>query len=163
VANGVSITAKVNGEDVGCVVPARQNLGDFLRETLQLTGTHLGCEHGVCGACSVRIDGDVVRSCLCLAAQIDGRVVETIEGASDRGVLDKLQTAFAKFNAAQCGFCTPGMLLTAHELLSHSGNPSREEIREYISGNFCRCTGYHAIVDAIESVARAAVAGVGDN
>jgi carbon-monoxide dehydrogenase small subunit len=151
----ISIRAKVNGEEVCIAVPARQSLADFLRETLRLTGTHLGCEHGVCGACSVVIDGDVVRSCLCLAAQIDGKVVETIEGASDRGVLDALQSAFAEFNAAQCGFCTPGMLLTANELLSHFSCPDRQEIRDYISGNFCRCTGYHAIVDAIERVARA--------
>jgi carbon-monoxide dehydrogenase small subunit len=149
----VQIAAVVNGKPVCRRVKARQSLADFLRDELQLTGTHLGCEHGVCGACSVVLDGDVVRSCLCLAAQIDGKIVDTIEGLSDSGALSQLQSAFSAHNAAQCGFCTPGMLLTARELLAHVLCPSRSEIRDYISGNFCRCTGYQAIVDAIQSAA----------
>lgn len=150
----VQISIVVNGEKVEREVKARQSLADFLRDELSLTGTHLGCEHGVCGACSVVVDGDVVRSCLCLAAQMNGRTVETIEGLSDRGALDKLHTAFLRHNAAQCGFCTPGMLVIAHDLLLRNHGGGREEIRDYISGNFCRCTGYQAIVNAIESVAK---------
>ena len=126
----------------------------FLREALGLTGSHVGCEHGVCGACTVRVDGVIVRGCLTLAVQCDGKRVDTIEGLSDAGELADLQTAFERRNALQCGFCTPGMLLTAQELLAAGGVPSRDTIREHISGNYCRCTGYHAIVDAIESVAR---------
>jgi carbon-monoxide dehydrogenase small subunit len=128
-------------------------LVDFLRERLVLTGSHVGCEHGVCGACTVRVNGLVVRGCLMLAAQCDGATVETIEGVSDSGEIADLQDAFEKRNALQCGFCTPGMLLSAQELLTSRGIPSRQEIREHISGNYCRCTGYQAIVDAIESVA----------
>lgn len=150
---GARIELTVNGERVSAVVPPRLSLADFLRENLELTGTHLGCEHGVCGACSVVVDGDVVRGCLCLAVQVNGKCVETIEGASDSGALAELQDAFAECNAAQCGFCTPGMLLTARELLTNGWATSREEIRDYMSGNFCRCTGYQAIIDAIEKVA----------
>lgn len=150
---GARIELMVNGERVSAVVPPRLSLADFLRENLELTGTHLGCEHGVCGACSVVVDGDVVRGCLCLAVQVNGKCVETIEGASDSGALAELQDAFAECNAAQCGFCTPGMLLTARELLTNGWATSREEIRDYMSGNFCRCTGYQAIIDAIEKVA----------
>lgn len=142
----------VNGEKVRREVPARRHLGDFLRDDLELTGTHLGCEHGVCGACSVLVDGAVVRSCLMLAAQAHGCRVETIEGLTDSGALAGLQAAFIERNAAQCGFCTPGMLLTAHQLVTSGEAATRSEIREYISGNLCRCTGYHAIVDAIEAV-----------
>ena len=149
------ITLTVNGETVVETVDARKTLVDFLREDLVLTGSHVGCEHGVCGACTVRVDGVVVRGCLILAAQCDGAKVETIEGVSDAGEIADLQKAFEQRNALQCGFCTPGMLLTAQELLAHGGVPSREKIREQISGNYCRCTGYHAIVDAIESVAQA--------
>ena len=149
------ITLTVNGETVVETVEARQTLVDFLREGLSLTGSHVGCEHGVCGACTVRVDGVIVRGCLMLAAQCDGAKVETIEGVSDAGEIADLQAAFEQRNALQCGYCTPGMLLTAQELLSHSGVPSREIIREQISGNYCRCTGYQAIVDAIESVAQA--------
>lgn len=148
------IATTVNGERIERDVKARQSLADFLREELNLTGTHLGCEHGVCGACSVMIDGDVVRSCLTLAAQVDGKAVETIEGLSDRGALEKLQAAFLHHNAAQCGFCTPGMLVIAHDMISRGEAGNRDEIRDYISGNFCRCTGYQAIVNAIESVAK---------
>ena len=139
-----------------CVeVEPRTTLVDFLRDRLGLTGSHVGCEHGVCGACSVRLDGMVVRGCLLLAVQCDGHVVETIEGASDSGAIADLQEAFRMRNALQCGYCTPAMLLTAAELLAADGVPSRAAIREHLSGNYCRCTGYHAIVDAVEAVARA--------
>jgi carbon-monoxide dehydrogenase small subunit len=151
----VDITVTVNGETVHENVEARMSLADFLRETLSLTGTHIGCEHGVCGACTVRVNGVVVRGCLMLAAQCDGATVETIEGVSDVGEIADLQNAFEKRNALQCGFCTPGMLLTAQELLNRGGVPDRETIREHLSGNYCRCTGYHAIIDAVESVAQA--------
>ena len=149
------ITLTVNGETVVETVEARQTLVDFLREGLSLTGSHVGCEHGVCGACTVRVDGVIVRGCLMLAAQCDGAKVETIEGVSDTGEIADLQRAFEQRNALQCGFCTPGMLLTAQELLANGKVPSRETIREQISGNYCRCTGYQAIVDAIEAVAQA--------
>ena len=145
----------VNGEPVAEPVEPRMTLVDFLRETLGLTGSHVGCEHGVCGACTVRLDGEVVRGCLTLAVQCDGATVETIEGVSDGGTIADLQDAFRLRNALQCGYCTPGMLLTAQELLSQGGVPSREAIREQMSGNYCRCTGYQAIVDAVESVAQA--------
>jgi carbon-monoxide dehydrogenase small subunit len=148
------IALTVNGETVAETVEARQTLVDFLRETLALTGSHVGCEHGVCGACTVRVDGTIVRGCLMLAAQCDGAKVETIEGVSDSGDIADLQAAFERRNALQCGFCTPGMLLTAQELLNNGGVPSRDKIREQISGNYCRCTGYQAIVDAIEAVAQ---------
>ncbi len=149
----VDIQTTVNGSAVSARVPARQTLVDFLRYGLELTGSHVGCEHGVCGACTVRLDGDIVRGCLVLAAQADGAQVETIEGISDAGELTGLQAAFHTRNALQCGYCTPGMLLTAQALLSANPAPSRAEIRAYLSGNYCRCTGYHAIVDAVESVA----------
>jgi carbon-monoxide dehydrogenase small subunit len=149
------VTMAVNGETVSETVDARTTLVDFLRDNLVLTGSHVGCEHGVCGACTVRVDGLIVRGCLMLAAQCEGANIETIEGVSDTGEISDLQTAFEKRNALQCGFCTPGMLLTAQELLKSGGVPSRDKIREHISGNYCRCTGYHAIVDAIESVAQA--------
>jgi len=145
----------VNGEPVTAEVSPRQHLADFLRDTLGLTGTHIGCEHGVCGACSVRLDGAVVRGCLTYAVQADGARVETIEGVSDSGEIADLQAAFAERNALQCGYCTPGMLLSAQELLSETAAPDRETIRDHLSGNYCRCTGYHAIVDAVEATARA--------
>ncbi|MGI8525363.1 MAG: (2Fe-2S)-binding protein [Pseudolabrys sp.] len=150
----LDISFTVNGEAVRQRVEARLTLVDFLRDTLALTGSHVGCEHGVCGACTVRVNGEIVRGCLMLAAQCDGAEVETIEGVSDSGEIADLQAAFETRNALQCGFCTPAMLLTAQELLANSANPSRDEIREHISGNYCRCTGYHAIVDAVESVAQ---------
>ena len=149
----VDITLTLNGQQVTRRVPARTNLVDFVRYEMELTGSHIGCEHGVCGACTIRVDGNIVRGCLMLAAQADGAVVDTIEGLSDSGEIADLQKAFHERNAVQCGFCTPGMLLTAQELLEKSPSPSREEIREFISGNYCRCTGYQAIVDAIEQVA----------
>jgi carbon-monoxide dehydrogenase small subunit len=151
----VSISFKVNGEPVNETVDARKSLVDFLRDDLALTGSHVGCEHGVCGACTVRVDGIIVRGCLMLAAQCDGSKVETIEGVSDTAEIVDLQAAFEQRNALQCGFCTPGMLLTAQELLLYEPMPSREKIREHLSGNYCRCTGYQAIVDAVESVAQA--------
>jgi len=153
------VTLRVNGEDISERVEARKTLVDFLRDDLGLTGSHVGCEHGVCGACSVLVDGEVVRGCLVLAVQCDGAAVETIEGLSDSGEIADLQDAFQRRNALQCGFCTPGMLIGANSLLSsallaHSGVPDRDMIREHIAGNYCRCTGYQAIVDAIESVAQ---------
>jgi len=150
----LDITLTVNGTRVSRQVPARMHLIDFLREELGLTGAHVGCEHGVCGACTVRVDGDIVRGCLMLAVQANGRRVETIEGLSDSKEIARLQKAFHEKNALQCGFCTPGMLMAAQDLLKQGGKPSREEIREHISGNYCRCTGYQAIVDAIEEVTR---------
>jgi len=149
-ALGTTIT--VNGTPVTRRIPARMHLVDFLREELGLTGAHLGCEHGVCGACTVRVDGEIVRGCLMLAVQANGCKVDTIEGLSDSGELKQLQKAFHEKNALQCGFCTPGMLLAAQDLLRHNPKPDREQIRAHISGNYCRCTGYQAIVDAIEEV-----------
>jgi carbon-monoxide dehydrogenase small subunit len=148
----VEIIATLNGKPLKRRVKVRQHLADFLRQELELTGTHLGCEHGMCGACTVLIDGRTVRGCLTLAAQISGRAVDTIEGLSDGGKLADLQREFITRNAAQCGFCTSGMLLTAYELVQSGAKLSRTEIREYMSGNMCRCTGYHTIVDAIEAV-----------
>ena len=146
------ITLTVNGTQVTRSVPARQHLVDFLREELGLTGSHIGCEHGVCGACTLRVNGDIVRGCLMLAVQANGCRVETIEGLSDSKELAKLQKAFHEKNALQCGFCTPGMLMAAQDLVRLNKKPTREEIRSHISGNYCRCTGYQAIVDAIEDV-----------
>src|SRR5436309_116781 len=150
----IEIEITINGTPVRRRVKARQHLADFLREELQFTGTHLGCEHGVCGACSVLVNGKVIRGCLMLAVQANGKRVDTIEGVSDSGAIADLQNAFADRNAAQCGYCTPGMLLTAHEMLAAGGIESRQDIREFMSGNFCRCTGYEPIIDAIESVLR---------
>ena len=145
------ITLTVNGEMLTKTVNVRQHLVDFLRLELGLTGSHLGCEHGICGACSVRVDGSVVRGCLMLAVQADGTDVMTIEGLTETGEISDLQKHFVDRNALQCGFCTPGMLMTLAELLRKSKSSSRAEIREHISGNYCRCTGYHAIVDAVEN------------
>ena len=150
----VAIEATLNGRPLKRRVKARQHLADFLRQELELTGTHLGCEHGICGACTVLIDGHTARGCLMLAAQISGRTVETVEGLTESGKLAELQSEFVARNAAQCGFCSSGMLLTAYELVSSGDAASRADIREYISGNMCRCTGYHAIVDAVEAVMR---------
>src|SRR5467141_286082 len=147
------IAITVNGEEVRERVDARKTLVDFLREDLALTGSHVGCEHGVCGACSVRVNGVVVRGCLMLAVQCDGARVDTIEGVADTDEIADLQRAFIARNALQCGYCTPGMLLTAQELLARGGIPSREQIRTHLSGNYCRCTGYQAIVDAVEAYA----------
>jgi len=145
-------TLTVNGTPVTRRIAARQHLIDFLREDLGLTGSHAGCEHGVCGACTVRVDGRIVRGCLMLAVQAAGRRVDTIEGLSDSGEIAELQEAFHRRNALQCGFCTPGMLVAAQDLVANQPGASREQIREHLSGNYCRCTGYQAIVDAIEDV-----------
>ncbi len=147
----VDVSMRVNGAAVTRRIEARMNLVDFLREELGLTGSHVGCEHGVCGACTVRVDGRIVRGCLTIAAQADGADVWTIEGLSDTGEIRALQDAFVERNALQCGYCTPGMLLTAAELLARRPGADRAEIRRFISGNYCRCTGYEAIVDAIET------------
>ncbi|HKW53827.1 MAG TPA: (2Fe-2S)-binding protein [Stellaceae bacterium] len=153
-SQAVDISLIVNGESVARRVPARQNLVDFLREELGLTGTRTGCEHGVCGACTVRVEGAAVRGCLIFAAQLDGARIDTIEGLSESGEIADLQAAFHARNALQCGFCTAGMLVAAAELLRDKPAPSRAEIRDHLSGNYCRCTGYHAIVDAVEAVAQ---------
>jgi aerobic carbon-monoxide dehydrogenase small subunit len=150
--HALDITLTVNGVEVSRRVAPRVHLVDFLREELGLTGSHIGCEHGVCGACTVRVNGAIVRGCLMLAVQADGCRVDTIEGLSDSGELKDLQKAFHEKNALQCGFCTPGMLMAAQDLVREKRKLSREEIREHISGNYCRCTGYQAIVDAIEEV-----------
>jgi carbon-monoxide dehydrogenase small subunit len=147
----MDITLTVNGTQVRRRVEPRQHLVDFLREELGLTGSHAGCEHGVCGACTLRVNGEIVRGCLMLAVQADGCRVDTIEGLSDSGELARLQKAFHEKNALQCGFCTPGMLLTAQDLALKNPHATREQIREHISGNYCRCTGYQAIVDAVET------------
>ena len=157
----MNITLSVNGETVTADVLPRTHLVDFLREQLGLTGSHLGCEHGVCGACTVRLDGDIVRGCLVLAVQADGRAVETVEGLTDGGSVRDLQDAFVARNALQCGYCTPGMLMAAAELLETQPDASREEVRAWMSGNYCRCTGYQSIVDAVcEVLARRKAAGV---
>jgi carbon-monoxide dehydrogenase small subunit len=148
------ISCTVNGANVHARVPLRLSLADWLRHDLGFTGTHVGCEHGVCGACTVVVDGRCVRGCLMLAVQADGCSIETIEGATASGRIKALQDSFFERAALQCGFCTPGMLLTAAELLASEPNPTRDAIREAISGNYCRCTGYHAIVDAIQTAAR---------
>ena len=148
----IEVDATLNGKPLRRRVKARQHLADFLRQELELTGTHLGCEHGICGACTVLIDGRTARGCLTLAAQISGKSVETIEGLTENGMLADLQKEFIERNAAQCGFCSSGMLLTAHELLLSGERLSRADIREAMSGNMCRCTGYHAIIDAVEAV-----------
>jgi carbon-monoxide dehydrogenase small subunit len=147
-----TLTLTVNGTKVTRAVEPRTHLTDFLRDALGLTGSHIGCEHGVCGACTVRVDGDIVRGCLTLAVQCEGKSVDTVEGLSDSGELAQLQQAFHERNALQCGYCTPGMLVAALDLVKSEPDASRERIREHLSGNYCRCTGYQAIVDAIETV-----------
>ena len=148
--HALDITLTVNGTAVTRRVAPRVHLVDFLRDELGLTGSHIGCEHGVCGACTVRVNGEIVRGCLMLAVQADGCRVETVEGLSDSKELERLQKAFHEHNALQCGFCTPGMLMAAQDLMKDARRHSRDEIRTHISGNYCRCTGYQAIVDAIE-------------
>ncbi len=150
----IPISLEVNGERVDAQVLPRLNLADFLREHLHLTGTHVGCEHGVCGACTVRVNNEIVRACLMLAVQADGGSVQTIEGLSDSGEVDDLQGAFRDRNALQCGYCTPGMLMAAQDILKQQDEPSRKQIREHLAGNYCRCTGYQAIIDAVETTAR---------
>ena len=148
------IKLRINGAEIHQSVPVRLSLADFLRHDLRLTGTHVGCEMGVCGACLVQMNGKVVHACLTLAVQADGATIETIEGLSDAGLMVDLHAAFHQRNAFQCGFCTSGVLMTAQALLAGGGVPSRAIIRDALSGNYCRCTGYEAIVDAIETVAR---------
>jgi len=159
----LNISLTVNGDRVQERVDVRTTLVDFLREGLALTGSHVGCEHGICGACTVRVNGEIVRGCLMLAVQCDGAKVETIEGLSDSGEVADLQAAFEQRNALQCGYCTPGMLAAAQDLLKSGVVPSREKIREHLSGNYCRCTGYHAIVDAVEAVAQARAGAKNEN
>ena len=153
--SSVDVAFVVNGSAISDKVAPRTTLVDFLRQRLGLTGSHVGCEHGVCGACHVRVDGTVLRGCLFLAVQADGAEVQTIEGLSASGEIADLQEVFVRRNAMQCGFCTPGMLMIAADLLARREVPSREAIRDALSGNYCRCTGYQSIVDAIEEVARA--------
>lgn len=148
-SRSINISLRVNGEDVRATVPSRLNLVDFLREELALTGSHVGCEHGVCGACTITVDGETVRGCLMLAAQADGKEITTIEGLAENGQSAKLQAAFTKHNALQCGFCTPGMLASALGYVNAGGSADRNTIRQHISGNYCRCTGYQSIVNAI--------------
>jgi carbon-monoxide dehydrogenase small subunit len=150
--HAIETTLTVNGATTTRRIQPRQHLIDFLREDLGLTGSHTGCEHGVCGACTVRVDGKIVRGCLMLAVQAAGKRVDTIEGLSDSGEIAELQRAFHERNALQCGFCTPGMLMAAQDLMLKNPHATRDEIRDHISGNYCRCTGYQAIVDAIETV-----------
>ncbi len=148
------ITLTVNGRSYKARVPARLTLVDFLRDELRLTGTHTGCEHGVCGACSILLNGRPVRSCLMFAVQADGAAIVTVEGlAPEPGALSVLQDSFWETHALQCGFCTPGMLIAAHALLTRTKSPSEEEIREAIGGNLCRCTGYKQIVEAVKLAA----------
>lgn len=144
----------VNGEMLTCFAEPRETLADFLRRSIELTGTHTGCEMGVCGACLVMLDGAPVHACLLFAVQAEGCAIETIEGLTTKAAIADLQRAFHERNALQCGFCTPGMLVSAQGLLARNPQPSRAEIRDALSGNYCRCTGYEAIVDAIETVAR---------
>jgi carbon-monoxide dehydrogenase small subunit len=154
----VSIRLTVNGESVAREVEPRLNLVDFLRDVLGLTGTRWSCEQGFCGVCTVLVDGALTRGCLVFAAQLDGSRVETIEGVARSGAIADLQAAFQLRNAVQCGFCSAGMLLSADALLRQKADPSRDDIRDHLSGNYCRCTGYHAIIDAVEEVAKARAA-----
>ena len=157
--NMLTLNLTVNGMAVTRTVEPRTHLVDFLRNELSLTGSHAGCEHGVCGACTVLVNGEIVRGCLTLACQLEGAEVQTIEGLTESGAIADLQTAFHQRNALQCGYCTPGMLVCAQALINEHPHASRDEIREYLSGNYCRCTGYEAIVDAIELTAKNRAAG----
>lgn len=148
-SNLKSIHVVVNDQPQTCSVEPRMHVIDMIREQLGLKGTHLGCEHGVCGACSIEVDGRLVRGCLTLAVQTDGKSIRTVEGLAKLPDAQQLQKAFVKHNALQCGFCTPGMLMAAKELLQFKPDATRQEVREWMSGNYCRCTGYHAIVDAV--------------
>lgn len=152
---GIKIHLKVNGQDISKEVDPRLLLSDFIRENLLLTGTHIGCEHGVCGACTIQVNGDPVRSCLMLAVQADGCEVKTVESLiQENGELSHLQQAFSDNHALQCGFCTPGFLMTLSSFLEENSNPSEEEIRKCISGNLCRCTGYSNIIKAVKQAAQ---------
>jgi aerobic-type carbon monoxide dehydrogenase small subunit (CoxS/CutS family) len=158
----IAITLTVNGATINELVPARMSLANLLRDRLALNGTHIACDQGVCGACTVLIDGRSARSCLIFAVQADGREVTTVEGLSQNGALSELQHAFIRHQALQCGFCTPGFLMLATELVDESRSgplPSRDEIRERLAANICRCTGYHPLIDAVEEVLRGASQG----
>ena len=155
----MKIALTVNGRRVSGDVQPRVSLADFLRESLRLTGTHLGCEHGVCGACTVLLDGAAVRSCLLFAVQAEGAEVTTVEGLAPEGALNDLQQAFREHHALQCGFCTPGFLTTAHAFLQENPNPNDDEVRAALSGNICRCTGYIGIVEAVLATARSRAEG----
>jgi carbon-monoxide dehydrogenase small subunit len=150
----VTIRVRVNGTDYERVVESRLLLSDFLRDSVGLTGTHVGCEHGICGCCTVMVDGLTVRSCLMFAIQADGADVMTVEGLADGGKLHPLQEAFSENHGLQCGFCTPGMLFSALELLNENPRPTDREIREGISGTICRCTGYYHIVESVKAAAQ---------
>jgi carbon-monoxide dehydrogenase small subunit len=150
----VTVGLTVNGKAYSRQTDVRQTLADFLREELELTGTHLGCEHGACGACTVTIDGELARSCLTLAVQAQGSSVTTVEGLAGKDGLHPIQTAFKQHHALQCGFCTPGFLVTAAALLENVPDPTETQVREWLSGNICRCTGYQFIVDAVLSAAK---------
>ncbi|MBV8535837.1 MAG: (2Fe-2S)-binding protein [Alphaproteobacteria bacterium] len=156
------IRLTINGKPVADDVPARLSLADFLRERRDLTGTHLGCEHGVCGACTVLVDGEPARSCLMLAVACDGREVQTVEGLEKDSIAAALREAFKQHHGLQCGFCTPGMLITARDLISRNVATSEREIRKGLSGNICRCTGYTNIVTAISHAAKALAGGGGE-
>ena len=145
-----AVRLTVNGVAHDVEVPARRLLSDALRHDLGLTGTHVGCEHGICGACSVMLDGDPVRSCCMFAVQADGSEVTTVEGLAPRGCMSKIQDAFCETHALQCGYCTPGMLVACHALVEHNPHPNEDQIRDAIGGNICRCTGYQQIVDAVK-------------
>ena len=154
-----TIRVTVNGRSYERTVEVRKTLADFLRDDLDLTGTHLGCEHGVCGACTVVVDGAAVRSCLLFAAQVNGAEIDTVEGLADGETLNPLQEAFREHHGLQCGFCTPGFLMTLTCFLRECENPSEDEIREAISGNLCRCTGYKNIIAAARAAAQALAGG----
>jgi len=153
-ARHLDISIRVNGEDISARVEARKTLVDFLRDDLSLTGTHIGCEHGVCGACTVRLDGEVVRGCLVLAVQCDGAQVETIEGLSDSGAIADLQLAFQQRNALQCGYCTPGFLMLAANVLEKDPHIADEDLIDVLASNLCRCTGYQNIIKAVRAAAK---------
>ncbi len=148
-----TVTLKVNGATATISAEGRKTLADAIREDLGLTGTHLGCEHGVCGACTILFDGEVVRSCLLFAAQAGGAEITTIEGVGQGDELHPMQTAFSEYHGLQCGFCTPGMILAGIDVLSRNPDPSRQQIRDEMGGNICRCTGYQKIVDSVQAAA----------
>ncbi|MGB0856914.1 MAG: (2Fe-2S)-binding protein [Paracoccaceae bacterium] len=150
--NQENIELVVNGESLTRTVDHRRNLVDFIRYDLELTGTHVGCEHGVCGACTILVDGKPVRGCLMFAVQANGCEITTLEGIPTTGKAQKLREAFAKRNALQCGFCTPGMITSALDYVQNDGDPSEDKIRKHLSGNYCRCTGYQSIIEAIQDV-----------
>ena len=154
-AENMSVVINVNGAGREVSVEPRKTLADAIREDLGLTGTHLGCEHGVCGACTILLDGEVVRSCLMLAVQADGAEITTIEGIADGDALHPMQSAFSEYHGLQCGFCTPGMILAGIDVVSRNPDPSPQEIREEMGGNICRCTGYQKIVESVQAAAAA--------